>query len=256
MTATCHRWEHQAYCDAVESEIARFVDVAREADPAARVPTCPDWDAAALFDHIGTVHRWAERHVDVLPSERIPSATMNITPPEDPAGFPDWIAEGGARLVSTLRRSDPAAGVWGWGSDHSVLFWSRRQLHETAVHRADAEFALGRSPVIDAAIGVDGVDEFLDNLPFAVYFAPSVKDLRGNGEQIALRSNEAAWLITLGPDGFTWTHGEVNAGVTVKADAGDLLLFTYGRRKPDDTAHLTIEGDRALLDRWIENSSI
>jgi hypothetical protein len=64
--------------------------------------------------------------------------------------------------------------VWAWGPDQHARFWSRRMLYETVVHHSDAELALGREPVIDRAVAVAGVDEFLENLPSASVWAPRV----------------------------------------------------------------------------------
>jgi hypothetical protein len=40
-------------------------------------------------------------------------------------------------------------------------------LHETTVHRADAELALGVEPVISPAVAVDGGSGLFANLPTA-----------------------------------------------------------------------------------------
>jgi hypothetical protein len=41
------------------AETARFVEVTRCADPATRVPTCPEWTVPELTEHVGRAHRWA-----------------------------------------------------------------------------------------------------------------------------------------------------------------------------------------------------
>jgi uncharacterized protein (TIGR03083 family) len=146
--------------------------------------------------------------------------------------------------------------MWAWGSDKHARFWPRRMLHETTVHRADAEIALGRQPSIDASIAEDGIDEFLDNLPQAAYFAPSVEQLRGDGEALRFTAEGGtSWRITLQPDRFEWDHESGDAASTVEGTAAGLLLFAYGRRKPGADG-ITARGDHKLLERWIANSSI
>ena len=50
-----------AYLEHIRTESARFRDVLADCDPAARVPACPDWDAADLLWHLPTVQAfWAE----------------------------------------------------------------------------------------------------------------------------------------------------------------------------------------------------
>jgi uncharacterized protein (TIGR03083 family) len=258
MTASCHRAAASTYCDDLTDVIARLANVTAKLDPATRVPTCPDWNIGDLTSHVGGVHRWAVGNVAALAQERIPSAKLGIDIPEDPAARPQWLADGAPRMVEVFRRVDPAAPMWAWGSDKHARFWPRRMIHETTVHRADAEFAAGFEPEIERSLAVDGIDEFLDNLPHATYFAPRVEELRGTGEQVVLRPNdaEATWTITLNPDRFSWDHSEAAGDASVEGGAVDLYLFVWGRRKPADASRFKIEGDRALLDFWVERAAI
>jgi uncharacterized protein (TIGR03083 family) len=257
MTATCHQRSHLAYCDRIPAIVHRFAEVAGELDPAARVPTTPDWSVADLARHIGGIHRWATSMVSVLSSERISASKLNLDIPEDASALPAWVLAGAEPLVAALRSADPDAPMWAWGSDKHARFWSRRMIHETTVHRADAEFAAAYDPKIEPAIAVDGIDEFLDNLPHAAYFAPHVKDLRGAGERIILRADDAdvVWTIKLAPDGFSWDHSDEGATVTLEAATADLYLLSWGRRKPEDLSRYRVTGDGELLDFWLERSS-
>ena len=54
---------HLDYCDALGAEITQFADVLATADFDDPVPGCPDWSVGDLAQHLGTVHRWAERLV-------------------------------------------------------------------------------------------------------------------------------------------------------------------------------------------------
>ena len=258
MTATCHRGSPATYCDLLAPEIDRMARALGGLATDARVPTCPDWSVADLAEHIGTVHRWAMNMVAVLTPERIPSSTMDLGVPADPTDLPAWVRTGGGPLVETLRAADGAAPMWAWGSDQHARFWPRRMVHETTVHRADAEFAAGLDPQIDRSVAVDGVDEFLDNLSHAAYFAPRVKELVGSGARIAFRAHDAnvTWTITLGSDGFTWDHTAPAPTTSVEGTSGDLLLLFYGRRRRDEDGRFDVAGDEALLDFWVERSSI
>ena len=257
MGRPCHGWEHAWYCDAVAVEIARFADAVKAVDPTIQVPTCPGWTVAQLVKHTGGIHRWAERMVRERAPERLDPRQLDLGMPADKADYPDWLAAGAGPLVATLRSAAPDAPMWAWGADKHARFWSRRMLHETTVHRADAELALGREPTIDAAVAVDGIDEFLDNLPHAAYFAPNVTELRGNGESIHLHctDTEAEWMVTLGREGFSWEHRHAKAAVAVRGAAADLLLLMYGRRRPDSDRFEQV-GDQAVLARWLEKSAI
>lgn len=252
------RFDHAAYCDAVAVEVARFVDAVRGLDPEARVPTCPEWSAADLMRHTGTVHRWAGNQVAVLTPKRIPSDEMDLAIPTHPSGLPVWLADGGRFVVDALRAKDPDAEMWAWGADQHVRFWSRRMLHETAVHRADAEFTGGLHPHIEPEVALDGIDEFLENLPHASRFAPRAKELLGTGERLCFRANDAgiAWTIALEHERFSWDHTDDAADVSVEAAASDLVLFVYGRLDPSDESRFKVDGDQALLAFWRERSSL
>jgi uncharacterized protein (TIGR03083 family) len=253
----CHAWDHEQYCEAVGVEIIRFADAVKGAQPSMPVPTCPGWTIGKLVKHIGGIHRWAGRMVHERASTRLDPREVELGLPTDEAQYADWLADGAAPLVATLRAADPDAPMWAWGADQHARFWSRRMLHETTVHRADAELALGREPTIDAPVAVDGIDELLDNLPGAKYFAPNVTELRGDGELLHFHCTdiEGEWMIRLSREGFDWEHGHGAASAAVRGAAADLLLLAYGRRQPDE-ARFERFGEGALLARWLEKSAL
>lgn len=279
---SCHGFTHDAYCDRVAAEVALLARLTEDADPATRVPSCPEWPLAELLVHTGWVHRWAAGMVGELSPKRLDYPRRRLGLPDHPTGYPHWLAVGGEALVTTLRRADPEKPMWAWGADQHARFWPRRMLHETTVHRVDAQLALGRAPTVgptvdltagpavDPAVAVDGVAEFLENLPCARW-APGVKELRGSGESLALVAEDTGtgWLIRLGRDGFTWmhadvmhgdwthtgTHGAGSATVTVRGAAADLYLLMWGRWKPDDE-RFAVAGDRTLLGHWAAHAAI
>jgi len=247
---------HEDHVRFLTVEIDAFVAALRGAELSTPVPSCPGWDLAELIRHQGRVHRWAEWHVSRLAAERHDTAEIGIEFPPD-ADLVEWLAEGGALLVQTLGACDPDAPMWAWGADHHARFWSRRQLHETAVHRADAELALGKIPTIVPEIAVDAINELLDNLPHAAYFSPNVAELRGSGESIHLHctDTDGEWMVTLEPDGFRYDHAHGKGSVAVRGSAADLLLLSYNRLTRDD-ARFEVFGDAALLDRWLHNAAL
>ena len=148
--------------------------------------------------------------------------------------------------------------MWTWAPGGTAGWWARRLVHETAVHRYDAANALGAPFVLDAAVAVDGVDEFLANLPgAAASFAPGAAELRGEGETIHFHATDAEgeWMITLTPEGFTWGHGHGKGDVAARATAADLLLLVYGRL-PATSERVQRFGDTELLDRWQQRAAI
>jgi uncharacterized protein (TIGR03083 family) len=246
------------YCERLGPEVERLADAAESAGPSAPVPTCPEWTVADLVEHIGGVHRWAAAMVRDVASERYRRDQLDLGLPDDPAAYPEWLRSGGPPMIDTFAAADPDAPMWAWGADQHARFWPRRMVHETAVHRFDADLAAGHDPSVEAAVAVDGVEELLENLPSAAYFRPHVRELRGEGETVGLATTDTdvAWLIALGPDGFTWARGAVDgAAASLRATASDLYRAIYARL-PIDGRRVEVEGDRSLVDRWLTNSAL
>ncbi|MFH8935368.1 maleylpyruvate isomerase family mycothiol-dependent enzyme [Streptomyces griseosporeus] len=248
--------DHRA---AVAAETARFVAALRGADLSTAVPSCPDWTLADLVRHTGSVQRW----FSVLLRSRIqePPRTreVDLRLPEREDGYPDWLAESATVAAEAFAATDPDLPMWAWGVDQHARFWARRMLFETLLHRADAELALGLTPAIDRSLAVDGIDEFLVNLPFATFFAPKVADLRGPDKTIRFRTTDGdeSWLVRLRPDGFGLEEAGATADTadaTVRGTAADLLLLVYGRL-PYRAQALAHEGDEDLLTHWFAHSA-
>jgi uncharacterized protein (TIGR03083 family) len=247
---------HLEYCDALATEVERFASTVDSADLSAPVTTCPPWDLAGLIKHLGMLYRWAGRMAAEGMTSRLSFRDLDLRFPDDPRAIVGWFRSRGDEVLTDLRAISPDQPTWTWGADQHARFWPRRLLHETLIHGADADLALGREPTIDTRLAVDGADEFLENLPYAT-FSPVIKDLKGDGETLHFHCTDAdgEWLIELHPAGFTWQHGHAKGDVAVRGAASDLMLLLYGRRKPQGES-FQVFGDEALLDRWLAHSSI
>jgi uncharacterized protein (TIGR03083 family) len=276
MSSPEHDRSHEHCCALLEAEIGRLVESTRNGDPAAEVPTCPGWTLAKLMKHVGIMHRWARHLVAERVGEPLWSRDVPVAPPGDPGAYPEWLAEGGADLVATLRAADPGTPVWSWGPRHDAGFWARRMLHETTIHRADVDLALGREPHIGAGTAADGIDEFLANVGAAEWMAGPLRELDGAGETLHIHATDTSstgaagapaddarphgrvtgeWTITLSAGTFTWTHGHGKGDVAVRGPLSDLLLLLYGRREPFD-GRFEVFGDRDLLARWLAKTAL
>lgn len=248
---------YERRCAALEAEVDRFVATVAGVDPATPVPTCPGWTVADLVRHHGTTYRWMEYLVRRRCTERIRSRDVPLDLPADPAGYPQWLVAGAAACLRTFRAADPDAPVWTFGADRHVRFWPRRLLAEAVVHRADAELAVGRAPLVPADLAVDSVDELLEILPFFDRVADRLRSLGRAGEVVHLHATDAAgeWLITLADAGFGWARGHGKGAVAVRGTASDLLLLAYGRL-PSDGDRCTVHGDRELLTGWLAATAL
>src|SRR5438128_1511974 len=108
------------------------------------IPTCPEWQMRDLVLHMGDVHRWARAHVAERRAEPIRKAAEVAGPLPEDHGLLEWFCQGLDRLVRTLESADRDVECWTFlPAPSPVAFWARRQAHETAIHRADAESATG-----------------------------------------------------------------------------------------------------------------
>jgi uncharacterized protein (TIGR03083 family) len=242
------------YCDYLGVEVERFADCFEATDDATAVPSCPGWTVHDLGEHLGTIHRWAERLVRMEAPTRVPSEEMGLelTPVDAP-----WLRRGGIALVATLRASNPDAPMWAWGADQHVRFWSRRQLHETVVHRLDLELAAGTAAVVEPNVASDAIDEFLVNLKGASYFSAKVKQIRGRNQvlRFATTDVEGTWTIDIDEEGFHLADNERTPDAELSGPARDLLIVLYRRRALAES-EVEARGDMSLIDFWLAKSAL
>lgn len=215
----------------LSDEAATVSALLRTADLDARVADCPDWALRDLALHLGQVHRWATGVVRT--GELVPLDTSPV-PDDDLA---DWLAEGATALGAVLAAADPDQPCWTFAGDQRAGFWVRRQAVETAVHRVDAQRAVGTADPVAADLAEDGVEEVV-----ALIHPRQV----ARGRTPAPES--AATLVST--TGRTWVLGEGTPSATVTAPPEVLLLLLWHRAALADAE---VEGDRdaaqALLAR-------
>lgn len=247
---------HEWFIDGTVTEVDRLAWIADGADPAAPVPTCPGWTMAKLVKHLGTVQRWATEIVATRSSDFVDSRSLDLGLPEKESDYAGWLTDGVPPLVSALRAAGPSAAVWAWGQEQSSGWWARRMRHESTMHRADAELANRRTPVIDPVAAADAIDEFLANLPAARRAKAGLADLPA-GQSLHLHATDAEgeWLIRFTGSGIETERGHAKATAAVRGRLTLLLLFAYGRIAPDDDA-LTVFGDEGVLAAWQEKATM
>ncbi|MGB8960819.1 MAG: maleylpyruvate isomerase family mycothiol-dependent enzyme [Pseudonocardiaceae bacterium] len=251
------------YLDALAAQSALFADALVGADLQQRVPSCPDWTLYQLAEHLGQAHRWATATVTrpaTTPPDR--SELDATAAPEDADGLGPWLRNGAGALVNAIRTADPGTPVWSWAGDHSVGFWGRRMAHETAVHRADAELALGREFTLEADLAADAISEWLGflSLPNAVEYRPELAALRGKGQILHLHSTDPGlgeageWIVRRTPSGPVWEHGHTKGDVAVRGPVVSLLLVLM-RRVPVGDAPVDVLGDASVMEHWLAHTS-
>jgi uncharacterized protein (TIGR03083 family) len=222
--------------------------VAAAKDLAAGVPSCPDWNMAELVRHLGRIHHHKAKIVRRGTAEPPPEPERGFRSelaPRDEGDLLRWYREGLADLVETLADRDPDEPAWSWAGDHRVAFWNRRMAQETAVHRWDAQNAVGEPSGIDLALAGDGIDELLG------VFVPGAElsYLGGAGTMhIHCTDVDGEWLVTLEPNAVpTYRLGHARADAAIRGPASDLLLFLWRRLGPESVERL---GEAALIESF------
>jgi uncharacterized protein (TIGR03083 family) len=236
------------YLDAIRTNATALVDAAEAAGLDAAVPPCPDWTVADLLAHIGRVHRWAAANTLRVQADGPSSRREHEMPPDaDPVA---WAREGADVVVAALDCA-PDDEAWAFFPPHTVGFWQRRQAHETAMHRVDAESAAGDVQPIDAELAADGIDELLD----LFRQQPMGRGPTGDGETLHFHCTDVTgeWLVTMRSDGIDLTREHAKGDVAAKGTASDLLCWLEGRGPID---RLEVFGDEALLARWREVATL
>ena len=242
--AVMPRLEYPAYLDHIRTESARFREVLTGCDPTARVPTCPEWDAADLLWHLAGVQLfWAKvlRHRPATPDDAEISEEPAAERPESYAELLEAFDDYSHALATELERADPEAVAWHWSGDNRVGTTYRRQAHEALIHRIDAELAAGM-PVtpLDAALADDGVAEVLG----VMYGGePEWGSFKRTGETFAVHLTDTGTELLVALGKFS---GTVPGSGKVYEDEDDLWLVDDG---PKPTA--TISGTAADVDTWL-----
>jgi uncharacterized protein (TIGR03083 family) len=233
---------------------ATLAQIAATADPASQVPTCPDWTLRQLITHVGRAHRWAAAIVATQAAEPIPLREVpDGRLPDDPAARPAWLRDGAARLAGAVRAG--GGPVWTHLGPGPASYWARRMAHETAVHRADGQIAVGTRPAIDPVIAADGIAEWLGFLPAArAAERPERPSPVPEGKVIHFHATDEGadgeWLIRGVPGGVTVAAGHGKGDMALRGPASAVLLVLMRRLPPGDPA-VEVIGDRALLDGWL-----
>ncbi len=208
------------------------------------VPTCGDWDVARLVAHTARVFAF----VEATRAAGSVDAPVRVPAPEPDAGVVDALRTAGDAVASGLRSAEATDPVWSWSDDRTVAFWRRRLAYEAAIHRVDAELAVGLEPTpVDAELAADGIDEWM-----TTYAVPE-----GRGPEPAINGEASVHLHCTDTDGewmLRWEAGQVSltrehgkGDVAARGPAWGLLLACYGRTDPVADEAIEVFGDAELL---------
>lgn len=229
----------------IEKQASLLRSAALEAGPDAEVHTCPDWTVSKLVRHIAEVHTWAARCVVTEPSSGRPEW------PKAPRDWDEalaWWDTGLSTLLQRLHEVPADRPAWTFQGSKVAGFWARRQAHETAIHRLDAELATGHelpSLVFDPEFAADGIDEMLTiMLPRQLVLGRTV-DATG---RILVHAADAGrtWEIWLAPGEPPVVTDVLDSAVDTDASLAGTADAVY-RALWGRPHHAIVSGDESLL---------
>ncbi|WP_431895455.1 maleylpyruvate isomerase family mycothiol-dependent enzyme [Nonomuraea sp. bgisy101] len=248
-------------------EILAFETAARkaaEAGTAPIVPSCPEWSVSDLVGHLGWVHRFVAHIITERlqePPQALDPELLDLppdlrgwqgpgqepTPGPVPRSLIEWFGSGAFALESAFRKTGQDERVWTWSRDRTTGFWLRMQTIEAAVHRWDAEGAVGTAQPVEADLAADAV---VQSLTVMAPYRRTVKQAPpGSGERFRFRQIDGAgdWTVAFNGDDVLLIEGGEPGDVELTGTASDLMLFLWQRIPPE---RLEVKGEREVLDRY------
>jgi uncharacterized protein (TIGR03083 family) len=222
----------------IRAEAEAIAVAGEEGDDGATVPAT-DWTLADLLDHVGRLSWfWAGR------TRKAGGGDFYDTERPEGTSRSDFLRRGTATMCEQLAAAAPDAEIKTWAGLKPPAWLWRRMTHELAVHRWDAQAAVGTADPIATEVAEDGLDELLSE------FSPAA-DLAAVAGTLHLHATDGdgEWFLAPTADGLTWERSHTKADVAVRGPTADLLLLLWGRK---DTDAVDVLGDEQVLTRWRE----
>jgi uncharacterized protein (TIGR03083 family) len=238
---------------AVGQEAKLFAEAARKGGLEVVIDSCPGWNMRDLVRHLSEIHLWAAAHVaqphdkpwvDDLDELAVFWPELGVFWPDD-SELTNHYLDTNANLVDALESAPLDVEAFTFLPAPSPLaMWARRQAHETAIHRFDAQNASGTVTGFDPVFASDGIDELL------TAFAPRASTFPiDDTKTMAVKTTDTdvCWRVTMAPDGITTVRDDGPADVALSGTAEDLYLALWNRGNSPD---VTVTGDSRVLVAW------
>lgn len=220
------------------------------------VPSCPGWTVQDLLEHLGTVQR---RGIARIGSDTDPTG-YDLMLPSESSEMLAWFNSGWSQLYDCFEKKPPEYPTWNWSGKNQTLGWLiRRQAHEAAIHRYDAELARIGLPNVNALKSLpiesipsgfspqfakDGIDERLEitiggraNLNFSL---PGSIHLHAT-------DIDAEWTVTISDGIINIDKSHKKADAAIRATASELYLWSWGRLPVEMLEYF---GDLDVIEAW------
>ncbi|WP_027941171.1 maleylpyruvate isomerase family mycothiol-dependent enzyme [Amycolatopsis taiwanensis] len=238
--------QHERFVAEIRNQCAALRSAAIAAGPDAQVPTCPGWTVHRLVAHLARVQSWARAALRDPTGKDVRAGRR----PEDWDELLVWWDEQLSGMIDGL--ADPASPAWlPWrGVPRNAGSWARRQAHEAAIHRLDAEHARAGNDdpdtvaalVFDPEFAADGIEEL------AGWLLPSRATANTStcSGSVFLHAADAgrSWTLRIEPGvAPTFSAGGLEGDLTIAGTADSVYRRLWGR-----PSHATVTGDTTLLE--------
>lgn len=251
----------EEHIEALQTQGQLMCSLAETAEFDAPIPFCPGWVLADLVTHVGFIYRWVAAIVGEIRAEapgEADRAALQDPDPTDRAGTLARLRSAHADVVARLRDAPSSLDCWTtWAHPSARIFWARRMLHETLIHRVDVQNALAARPMgggeLPAALAADGVDEMICG--FARRYTRTLRSEHAETLAITATDTGQRWWAKIGPRAPQFGRGAppASADTEVRALAGELLLLLWNRRAANG---LTVHGRGDVLATWAQNAHL
>jgi uncharacterized protein (TIGR03083 family) len=252
----------ERYVAEIEASTAGLAEILAENDQSLPIPTCPEWTLRQLVTHVGRSQRWAAeitrtRSDAFIPFREVPDGRL----PDDRADQCAWLRAGAGLIVDAVREAGSGL-VWSPTGPRPAAYWIRRMAHETLVHRADAQLAAGAEPepFIEADVAADAIDEWLMLLTGGLGESDERIKALPSGATLHIHATDdglggrGEWMVRHDAGGLTVEPGHGKGDAALSGPAASLLLVLMRRRPVSDPA-VTVYGDSAVVDGWLDNTA-
>lgn len=236
-------FDKAGYISAWQAQVALLRSVVAQEDLSTATPSCPEWTLGDLLRHTTAVtirYRSRCRTATAPGYDSLPEVTGDLLEAYDTAC---------RELETVFNGLSMTDSAWNPTAQPNLAgFWLRRAVCELAVHRWDAQLAVGASEPIETAIAVEGIQEAVEALLPSGWRKRG--DVAANGlVEFIARDTNRRWYVRLRGDNIAILDfpiidddHPVNARAT--GTASDLLLALWGRVSYEV---LEVEGDAELV---------
>lgn len=246
MDASPDLMDADALIEALATEGALLLDAVDGSAWGAAVPGL-DWDLQTLAVHVGGVHRWATAIVRGAPDDEVGAAYSRVGAGPAADELAEWLRVGIDDLVEALRVAPADLEAFTFlPADSPRHFWARRQAHETAVHRADAQAARGAVSPFAVEFAQDGIAEMLEG------FAARRRNAIPEAGTLLLRADDGgtSWQLIFGGETIVAARvsGDAEADAVVNGSSADLYLWLWNR----PFAQVEVAGSAHVAQLWTD----